>query len=216
MLFNEDWVIKLQPIIDLYKTKKHPLNYKNQYQLIIMVLLSAQDADVNINKIASSFFEKYPNFKSINQSTIEELSLYISKVKNYQIKASWVINISQQIIDEENIPMNLKNLTALKGIGRKSANVILREFNKPAEGIICDLHVIRVSSRIGLVSESKNGDKIEKELMQRLPYSIWNEIGMSLSFLGRETCRPIPKCEICPIKKDCKYYLIIKTKKPNQ
>lgn len=206
MIFNEEWEIKLQPIIDLYKNRKHPLDYKNTYQLLIMVILSAQDSDANINKIAPALFERYPKFESLKNSTIEELSFYISKVRNYKIKISWIKEIAKTIKKDDNIPNNLKDLIILKGIGRKSANVILREINKPAEGIICDLHVIRVSPRIGIVSESKNGEKIEKELMQKIPYSIWNEIGMSMSFLGREICRPIPKCDICPIKKDCNFY----------
>ena len=84
----------------------------------------------------------------------------------------------------------MEKLTALKGIGRKSANVIIRETNSPAEGIIADLHVIRVAPRIGLCNESKDGNKVEKQLMQILPKNIWNEIGMAISFLGREICRP--------------------------
>ena len=99
----------------------------------------------------------------------------------------------------------MENLTALKGIGRKSANVIMREANVPVEGIIADLHVIRVSPRIGLISETKDGNKAEKQLMQILPKNIWGEIGMAISFLGREICRPTPKCPECPIIKDCQY-----------
>lgn len=206
MLFNEEWEVKLQPILDLYKGRKHPLDYKNPYQLMIMVVLSAQDSDANINKIAPSLFEKFPNMESLSQSNIDGLSSYITKVRNYPTKASWIIDIAQKIKKDKNIPKNLKDLTALKGIGRKSANVILRELNMPAEGIISDLHVIRVSPKIGLTSNSKDGNKIEKELMQVLPQNIWGEIGMSISFLGREICRPTPKCGICPIKEHCNYY----------
>ena len=79
--------------------------------------------------------------------------------------------------------------------------------HQPAEGIIADLHVIRVAPRIGLTDESKDGIKIEKQLMSLLPKQIWNEIGMALSFLGREICRPTnPKCPICPLKNDCNYF----------
>ncbi len=100
----------------------------------------------------------------------------------------------------------MKELTNLKGIGRKSANVILRETNKPAEGIIADLHVIRVAPRIGIIKERKDGNKVEKELMQVLPKSIWSEIGMAISFHGREICRPKPKCEECELADICLYY----------
>ena len=81
----------------------------------------------------------------------------------------------------------------------------MREMKVPAEGIITDLHVIRVAPRIGIVQESKDGNKIEKQLMQILPKEIWGEIGMAISFLGREICRPTPKCPQCPIIKDCQY-----------
>ncbi|MGL2964910.1 endonuclease III domain-containing protein [Flavobacterium sp. RSB2_4_14] len=85
--------------------------------------------------------------------------------------------------------------------------MILREANKPAEGIIADLHVIRVAPRIGIITETKDRNKIEKQLMQVLPKEIWGEIGMAISFLGREICRPTnPKCEICPINQFCQYY----------
>src|SRR5258705_295231 len=100
----------------------------------------------------------------------------------------------------------MEKLTALKGIGRKSANVIMREERVPAEGIIADLHVIRVSPRIGLIQEIQDGNKAEKQLMQILPKNIWGEIGMAISFLGREICRPKPKCEECPINTICLYY----------
>jgi endonuclease-3 len=105
----------------------------------------------------------------------------------------------------------MNGLLALKGIGRKSANVIMREAGIPAEGIIADLHVIRVAPRIGLIPESKDGIKVEKQLMKVLPKAIWGEIGMVISFLGREICRPTPKCLECPINGICYYNRITKT-----
>ncbi len=207
-LFGEtaDWEIKLQPILEKYKGKKHPLEYKNTYQLTVMVILSAQDSDANINKIAPALFEKFPTLKTLSQADSEALIPYVSKVRNYPTKTQWILEIAKTLKDDKNIPLNMKELTALKGIGRKSANVILRETNQPAEGIIADLHVIRVAPRIGIIKESKDGVKVEKELMQVLPKSIWSEIGMAISFHGRETCRPKPKCEECILADICLYY----------
>lgn len=203
---NKIWAEKLQPILDLYKNKKHPLNYQNPYQLMVMVILSAQDSDANINKIAPALFDVYPNLKSISVSNIESLIPHISKVRNFGTKASWLIQIAQELKEDRNIPTNLTDLVALKGIGRKSANVILRETNQPAEGIIADLHVIRVAPRIGIINESKDGNKVEKQLMEKMPKEIWGDIGMAISFLGREICRPTnPKCSQCPIRNDCQY-----------
>jgi len=128
-------------------------------------------------------------------------------VRNFNTKASWLLEIAQTLKTDKNIPATMTELTALKGIGRKSANVIMREAKVPAEGIIADLHVIRVAPRIGLTPEYPDGNRIEKELMQVLPKNIWGEIGMAISFLGRETCRPTnPKCEECVMNSVCQYY----------
>ncbi|MCB0442961.1 MAG: endonuclease III [Flavobacterium sp.] len=207
-LFEESttWKEKLSPLILKYKGRKHPLDYQNAYQLLVMVVLSAQDSDANINKIAPDLFKNFPNMEVLAASNAESLFPFISKVRNFGTKANWLIEIAKTVKEDKNIPTNLDNLIALKGIGRKSANVILRETNQKAEGIIADLHVIRVAPRIGLTDDSKDGLKIEKQLMKILPTEIWNEIGMAISFLGRETCRPTnPKCNQCIIQKDCQY-----------
>lgn len=209
-LFEEktNWDDKLQPIIKIYKGKKHPLDYENIYQLMVMVILSAQDSDANINKIAPALFKEFPNLETLATASVETLIPLVSKVRNFNTKASWLIEIAQTLKKDNNIPSTMNEFVALKGIGRKSANVIMREMNVSAEGIIADLHVIRVAPRIGLIQEAKDGNKVEKLLMEVLPKEIWGEIGMAISFLGRETCRPTnPKCGICPIQNDCQYPL---------
>ena len=205
-----DWVKKLEPILTKYNGKKHPLDYHNLYQLLVMVVLSAQDSDAHINKIAPAIFDAYPNMESLSVSNKDALIQQISSVRNFGTKANWLLEIAQTIQKDENIPLTMEGLVALKGIGRKSANVIMREAKVPAEGIIADLHVIRVAPRIGLITESKDGIKVEKQLMQVLPKEIWGEIGMAISFLGREICRPQPKCSECPINDICAYYKNLK------
>lgn len=207
-LFGEtlDWENKLKPILKKYKGKKHPLDYQNTYQLLVMVVLSAQDSDANINTIAPALFDKYPTLTSLSKTDFETFIPYISKVRNHSTKANWLLEIAKTIKNDKDIPLTMSSLTDLKGIGRKSANVILRETNKPAEGIIADLHVIRVAPRIGIIKESKDGNKVEKDLMQVLPKNIWSEIGMAISFLGREICRPKPKCPECLLTDICLYY----------
>ncbi|PRZ23503.1 endonuclease III domain-containing protein [Flavobacterium granuli] len=203
---SDNWSEKLAPILKQYKGRKHPLDYHNRYQLLIMVVLSAQDSDVNINSIAPAFFKAYPNMETLAVTNIDNLLLHISGVQNFATKANWLLEIAQNLKKDSNIPLSMDGLTALKGIGRKSANVIMRESHVPAEGIMADLHVIRVAPRIGLIPETKDGIKTEKQLMQVFPKAIWGEIGMAISFLGREICRPKPKCPVCPIKDICKYY----------
>ncbi len=205
---TKDWAEVFMPLIRKYKNKKHPLEYQNLYQLLVMVVLSAQDSDANINKVAPPLFEAFPTLKSLSESSIEELMPYITKVRNFNTKASWLIEIAQTLKTDDNIPTTMDELVALKGIGRKSANVIMREAEVPAEGIICDLHVIRVAERLGLTEEKRDGNKVEKDLMKILPKEIWGDVGMALSFLGRDTCRPTnPKHEECPLNKVCAYCL---------
>ena len=206
MLF-ENWKENLAPLIDKYKGRKHPLHYNNTYELLIMVILSAQDSDANINRITIPFFENYSNLERLSNASIEEIIPYFTTIKNFPNKTNWILEIAKRLKTDRNIPMKLTDLIALKGVGRKSANVILRETNQKAEGIIVDLHVIRVVPRIGLTPKYEDGNKIEKLLIQQLPYEIWDEIGMAFSFLGREICRPThPKCDVCPINTHCNYF----------
>lgn len=101
------------------------------------------------------------------------------------------------------ISLKMEDLTALDGIGRKSANVIRREMKEPAEGIIVDLHVLRVIPRLG-ISQAKDGTRMEKDLMQAVSKKLWHHLGMSISFLGREVCRPTnPKCGECVMLHHC-------------
>lgn len=202
---DTDWAKALKPLLAKYKDKKHPLDYHNLYQLMVMVVLSAQDSDAHINKLAPALFEKFPDLKAFSKAQKDDLEPLIGKVRGFDKKADWLIGIAQEIKDDKNIPTTMKDLTALKGIGRKSANVIMREAEVKAEGIMVDLHVLRVVPRLG-ISQAKTGDKMEKDLMAVLPQDMWGEIGMAISFLGRETCRPTnPKHEECVVSEHCEY-----------
>src|SRR6186997_2723044 len=210
-----DWPKAIQPLLKKYKSTKHPLDYKKIYQLLVMVVLSAQDSDKNINNnIAPKLFEAYPDMKALSKATEETLFQFISKVRNFGNKAKWLTEIAKTIKDDKNIPLTHEGLTALKGIGSKSANVILREAGKPAEGVIVDLHVVRVASRLGIATGT-DPKKIEKQIMEALPKKDW-DAGMAMSFLGREICRPKPKCEICLMRPVCKYYQEVISKDPSR
>ena len=202
----KDWNKILKPLLELYRNKRHPLEYQNLYQLLVMVVLSAQDSDANINKISPALFEAFPDMESLSRAKIDSLIPLISKVRKFQTKASWLLEIAQIIKEDKNIPRSMEELVALKGIGRKSANVILRESGSKSEGVIVDLHVIRVAPRLGLADESKDGNKIEKQIMTQLSEDMW-AVGMPISFLGREICRPTnPKCDECILNADCNFY----------
>jgi endonuclease III len=200
-----NWPEAVKPLLKKYKGTQHPLEYKNVYQLMVMVVLSAQDSDRNINKVATEFFKAFPDMKALSKATPEILVKYISGVRNFGNKAKWLCEMAQKIKDNKNIPLTLEELTALPGIGRKSANVILRESGKEPEGVIVDLHVVRVAPRLGIASGT-DPKKIEKQIMEALPRTEW-DAGMAMSFLGREICRPTnPKCEICVMNPVCAYF----------
>jgi endonuclease-3 len=210
-----DWPKAIQPLLKKYKNTKHPLEYQNIYQLVVMVVLSARDSDKNINNVAPKLFEAYPTMKALSRATEDTLFPLISKVRGFGKKAHWLIEIAQTIKEDKNIPQNHEGLTSLKGIGSKSANVILREAGKPPEGVIVDLHVVRVAPRLGIAS-GQDPKKIEKQIMDTLPPKYW-DAGMAMSFLGREICRPKdPKCEICLMRPVCNYYNTVIKKLPKK
>jgi endonuclease III len=201
-----NWKNEFKPLIEKFKGKKHPLDYNNTYQLLVMVVLSAQDSDRNINKIAPELFNTFPDLKSLSTASAEMLYPFVSKVRNFRNKTKWLLEIASTLKTDKKIPKAMEELTALPGIGRKSASVIMRESGVPAEGIIVDLHVVRVAPRIGVATGS-DPKKIEKQLMEALEPKDWGEVGMAISFLGREICRPSnPKCPECVMNKVCVFY----------
>ncbi len=206
MRTETNWLTAFKPLFKKYQNKKHPLEYKNLYQLMVMVVLSAQDSDKHINKVAPPFFEKYPSMKELSKATPEDLHEYISTVRNFGNKSRWLVSLAQTIKEDKNIPKTLEELTALPGIGRKSANVIISETGGNMEGVIVDLHTMRVAPRLG-IADGKTPQKVEKQLMEKISQQYWQQLGMAITFLGRETCRPTnPHCEECVMNVVCEYY----------
>lgn len=200
-----DWNKELKPLLKQYKGRRHPLEYGNAYQLLVMVILSAQDSDRHINALAPEFFKAYPNMKALAGASEAELLRALKGVRSGRNKAKWLRGIAATLKQDKNIPRTLDELTALPGIGRKSANVILRELGAKAEGIMVDLHVVRVAPRLGIASGS-DPKKLEQQMMDVLDRKLWGEVGMALSFLGREICRPSnPKHDECVLSKVCAY-----------
>jgi endonuclease III len=201
-----NWQKEIQPLIKKYKGKKHPLSYNSTYELVVMVVLSAQDSDKHINQIAPELFTAFPTVKALSKATAESLYPYIGKVRNFGNKTKWLLELAATVKEDKNIPTTLEGLTALPGIGRKSANVIMREVGMKAEGIIVDLHVVRVAPRLGIAAGT-DPKKLEKQMMEVIDSKDWGEIGMAISFLGREICRPTnPKCNECVMNKVCGYF----------
>jgi endonuclease III len=201
-----NWQKEVQPLIKQYKGRQHPLEYKNTYQLMVMVVLSAQDSDRNINKLAPELFKEFPDMTALSKAEPESLYPFVSKVRNFGNKIKWLLEMAATLKEDKNIPTTLEGLTALPGIGRKSANVIMRETGVKAEGIMVDLHVVRVAPRLGIATGT-DPKKLEKQMMEQIDQKDWGELGMAISFLGREICRPTnPKHAECVMNNVCAYY----------
>ena len=112
-----NWPKEIQPLIKKYKGKKHPLDHRNTYELLVVVVLSAQDSDRNINKIAPELFKVFPDMKSLSKANPESIFPFINKVRNFGNKTKWLLALSAEIKEDKNIPTTLVGLTALPGIG---------------------------------------------------------------------------------------------------
>lgn len=200
-----DWNRELRPLLKLYRDRRHPLEYGNAYQLLVMVVLSAQDSDRHINGLAPELFAKFPDMKALAKADEAAILDAITGVRGARKKAQWLKAIADTVKQDGKIPRTLDELTQLPGIGRKSANVILRELGMNAEGIMVDLHVVRVAPRLGLARGS-DPKKIEQQMMDLLDRRLWSDAGMALSYLGRETCRPTnPQHDQCVMRDVCAY-----------
>jgi len=205
-----DWADALRPLLERYRGEKHPLNYHNEYELMVMVILSARGTDKIINEIAEKLFAAYPSIKDLAKAKLKDILKFTKSVPGSIKKSTWLLENAKKLAGTDKMPNTMKELRDLKGIGRKSANVIIRESGGVAEGIIVDLHVLRVAPRLG-IAEGENPVKIEQQLMKTLPHEYWGDIGMAFSFLGREICRPTnPKCPECPVNTVCDYYEKVK------
>lgn len=199
-----DWPAAVKPLIKKYAKTKHPLEAENLYQMLVMVVLAAQTTDKVVNLIAPDLFKAFPGMASLAKATPEKLQPLISKIRNSRNKAGWLIKIASEVKKDAAIPLTIEALVQLPGIGRKSANVIKLFAGAEIEGVMVDLHTVRVSNRLGIAT-SDDPKKIEQQIMQQLPKKEW-EAGMSMSFLGREICRPKPLCPDCLMRPVCAYY----------
>ena len=207
MATKHNWAEEIKPLLKKYKNKKHPLEYSNMYQLLVMVVLSAQTTDNLVNDIAPALFKEFPNMAALANAKPETLDPLIRKVRGSLKKGAWLIRIAQLLKTDKNIPLTMAELTKLPGIGRKSANVIMREAGVKAEGVIVDLHVLRVAPRLG-IAKGEEAKDIEKQILEKVDPKDWGQAGIAISFLGRDTCRPTnPKHEDCVLAKVCDYFM---------
>ena len=186
------------------------LNYNNPFQLLIAVILSAQCTDKRINQITPKLFNDFPTPEVLATTAPEVVYEYIKSVSYPNNKAKHLVGMAQILVKDFNseVPSDLKDLTKLPGVGRKTANVIQAVVYDKATMAV-DTHVFRVSHRIGLVSEQCSTPySVEKQLVKYLPDNIIPKAHHWLILHGRYTCTARhPKCDACGLKIVCKHYL---------
>ncbi|HOC40832.1 MAG: Ultraviolet N-glycosylase/AP lyase [Bacteroidetes bacterium ADurb.Bin035] len=185
------------------------LMYKDEYQLTVAVILSAQCTDKRVNIITKNFFKKFPDFKTLSSATIDEIFELIKSCSYPNNKAKYLKSLADELVDKYNgiLPDNYEKLLTLSGIGPKTAKVILNVLYD-APTIPVDTHVKRVATRLGFAKEKDTPLKIEKILLELAPSEYVNRIHHWFILHGRYVCTAkSPKCINCPISKYCDYFI---------
>jgi endonuclease-3 len=185
------------------------LHYTNPFELLVAVVLSAQCTDKRINQVTPALFKRFPNAKSLAESSVEEIFSFIRSVSYPNNKAKHLLGLGQKITDQfaGEVPETMEDLQSLPGVGRKTANVIASViYNQPAMAV--DTHVFRVSQRLGLVPKTANTPlKVEMALIKHLPDEVIATAHHWLILHGRYVCLArTPQCAKCTITHFCAFY----------
>ena len=191
------------PIHGMFEVQKD-----DPYRVLVCGILSARSKDEKTVPVCRRLFEKYPTPEALLKAPLEEVEEVLKGIGLYRQKAKYLKGAVKILVEKYGgkLPDNIEELTRLPGVGRKIANIILiHVFN--ADTIAVDTHVHRIANRLGLVS-TKTPEETERELKKIAPKRLWKEINYLLVGLGQTVCSPKgPKCEICPLKGLCEYYL---------
>jgi endonuclease-3 len=184
------------------------LHYRNPYELLVAVMLSAQCTDARVNQTTPEIFKRYPTPQLLAAAGEEEILALIKSISYPNSKAKHLKAMAQLLVQHHNgqVPGTMEELVALPGVGRKTANVILSvAFGEQAMAV--DTHVLRVSHRLGLTTNPKNALTTEKELAKLIPH---NQLGVAHHWLilhGRYVCKArTPLCSACGLQPWCKYF----------
>ena len=184
------------------------LVFRNPYELLVSVILSAQCTDKRVNMTTPALFERFPTPEAMAGSTVEEIYSYIKSISYPNNKSKNLLGMAQALVNDFHgvVPDNLEDLQRLPGVGRKTANVMMAvAFKQPAMPV--DTHVFRVANRIGLTKNSKNVLDTEKVLVKHFPSEVLSKAHHWLILHGRYVCQARkPLCEKCGITGICDYY----------
>lgn len=196
----------LKRLDDVYGTEMICyLNHETPWQLLIAVILSAQCTDARVNIVTKDLFVKYPSLEAFANADLFEMEEDIRSTGFFHNKAKNIIACARMLLEKHDgrVPDTLEELIALPGVGRKTANVILGNiYHKPS--VVVDTHVKRISRRLGFTKE-EDPEKIEYDLMKKLPKDHWILYNIQIITFGREICfARNPKCAVCPLQDLCR------------
>lgn len=184
------------------------LHFKNEYQLLVAVMLSAQCTDKRVNMVTPALFAAYPTIEALSRTTKEDVLSHIKSVSYPNSKAEHLVQMAKRVVEVYNgqIPNTREELQTLAGVGRKTANVVLAVWwNQPTMAV--DTHIFRVAERIGLTTKAKNPLDSEQQLIKYIPESIIPTAHHWLLLHGRYICLSRnPKCDKCGLQKICRYF----------
>ena len=194
-----------QAFVENYSDAVTELNYRNDYELLIAIILSAQCTDKRVNIITPALFEKYPSVKELAVAQLDDVKELLKSCSFFNNKAKNIIKMAQSVLmnyDGE-IPHDQKKLMKLAGVGNKTANVFMIEF-EGANLMAVDTHVFRVSHRLGL-SDGKTVDQTEAELVKKLKGDDLHIFHQAMVLFGRYICKAVkPECDKCYFPQVCK------------
>ncbi len=185
----------------------HEAETGGPFSILIGTILSARTRDESTTKVVKELFKRYPTAKDLAAAKIKDVERVIRAIGFYHVKSKRIIEVARVIHTQYNgvVPENLEKLIQLPGVGRKTANcVLVYAFEKPA--IPVDIHVHRISNRLGLV-KTKNPEDTEQALMKKIPKKFWIDINDTFVMYGQNICKPVsPMCDVCKISKNCSYF----------
>ena len=191
----------------LYPDALCSLNYEKDYELLFAVRLSAQCTDARVNMVTPGLYAKFPTLEAFANASYEEVGEAIRSCGFYNTKAKDLVECAKILIEQYGgrVPDTMEELTALPGVGRKTANLILGDvYNQPA--YVCDTHCIRITGRLGLTDGSKDPLSVEKQLRAIIPGEESSNFCHRMVLHGRALCTARkPNCAECPIKADCDF-----------
>lgn len=193
---------------ELYPQPVCALNFSNNYELLVAVVLSAQCTDKRVNIVTEKLFKLANNPYSMLQLGEEKIKEIIFPCGFYNNKTKSILKLSEDLVNRFNgqVPNNMNELISLKGVGRKTANVVIANaFN--GQTIAVDTHVHRISKRLGFTSQKSSAYECELDLLKIIPYELRSKFHHQTIWFGRDICSAKkPKCEICKLKDKCKYF----------